>query len=176
MTQPARPRAHQPRHQLPPSVARLQRELDRQRPLPHRRRRRVDQLQQRLLPGRSVGRGPARRRGAAGIRHGDSTLDHGDHECGGVLAVISHRAAAFPGVEFEASANLGEVRGCDVGSGADDRALQGQIARVPVDGDDPPAARVVTPAGERPRSDLFPDLRQVDPAQLVDGTAHGGAH
>jgi len=141
-----------------------------------RRRRAVDQRPQRPLPGRRVGCGRVGSRSAAGIRDGDSSLDHGDHERRRVLAVVPDRAAAFPGVEGEASIDLSEVHNRDVGRGADHRALQGQIARVPVDGEDPLGARVATAAFVRPRSNLFPDLRQVDPIQLVDGTSHGGAH
>lgn len=52
-----------------------------------------------------------------------------------MLAVVSHRARAFAGVEGEAPVDLSEVRGRDVGRGADDRAPQRQLARVPIDGD-----------------------------------------
>ena len=105
-------------------------------------------------------------------RDADVSLDHGDHERGSVLAVVSHRAAAFPGVELEPPVDLGEIRNRDVGRGADHRAFQGQIARIPVDGGDPLGARIAAPAFKRPRSDPLPDLRQVDPTQLFDGTGH----
>ena len=169
---PTRSRAHQPGHQPRPSAGRPQRELDRQRSLLGRRRRGVDQRPQRPFPHGAIRAGRARPRRASGGLGFGALASGRDHDRSDVLAVVSHRTRALPVLEGEVPVGVGEIDGGVVERGAGHRPGQRQLARVPLDGHHPPAARVAAPAAERLRPDPFSDPRQIDLTQLIDHGAH----